>query len=55
MDWLTILILIGVGLVVLPFIGMILDFILALIGMIIAAIGFGFYFIYNAIKDMFGK
>jgi hypothetical protein len=55
MDWLTILIFIGIGLVALPFVGMLLDFILALFGMILGAIGFGFYFIYNAIKDMFSK
>ena len=55
MDWLTILIFIGIGLVALPFFGILLDFILTLFGMLLAAIGFVFYFIYSAIRDMFEK
>ena len=57
MDWITILLLIaiGLGLVLLPFVGLVLDFVLMLIGMVIAGAGFVVYLIHKAIYDLFRK
>jgi len=55
MDWITILLLIAIGLVLLPFVGLVLDFVLMLIGMVIAGAGFVVYLIHKAIYDLFRK
>jgi hypothetical protein len=55
MDWITILLLIAVGLVLLPFVSLVLDFVLMLIGMVIAGAGFVVYLIHKAIYDLFRK